>query len=906
MKKFLSILLALAVGFTFTFGSAMSAFAAPKADTLNEAKQKVMDTLVDEYADAQKALKKSMNEDGQLAYTYDTDKTILVDEANWLTALSIVYSNTVDAIAAKTTELATDGNYSESDSVDALVAAYVGTTKDAEGLVTAATTAEKPVVTALQAQFADYQKQLIENVNAVDLTVYRNDDKLDSKGISGSVIDYEKKSSQYVAGELMKYAATEIGKVAYSTEDDTIAKMTALYEAMDTAFETYVHEKASTPNKAGVITYTYTIQEAIATKYSLVTTSAVEASKNQQLAKLASNIANYKASGAYSDTTATSNPSRAEVDAYLAAYNTANTWLINNEKITYAETSITVNTNDFLVNNVNEAAKAIKDYDDMKTDSAKYDLKQLEKNYMNILTNAYTHYDPSHVDAGGNHVDYYSYYRDDLTDGAINNAVTVAEKAAAVAFVAQEIDDTVIDGTVYNTYNGTPYYELEWAKVKEAIEAHKTAVTNAVTTADITAADKALTEALKDKNINSKETVDAMYATAAGKLYATAQKESARIANYATYVTADKTGKNALVFDPDLTEYETLCGWYAANNARTADEVTALYDKACASLAASKSKSEWETAAAAVVTQIAALPKVKAITLADKEAIKAAYDAYDAITDSYKVYVTNASTLTKAVAQIQALEELDIEATLKALPLRSTVTVADKEAVKAADAKIDAYDDTTMYSSHENYSVEDLLDKIADIESEDVANMIKALPAPSAIKAEDKAAIEAARAAFDAYIAEYAADYPWYANWLGASSATNVDSQGFEKTLIEAEKALAALTKFDTEDAKAYVQDLAIAVRTAKVGKKVKVTVKADVQTLIDNGYTVTYKFYKSTKKGSGYKNTVNKTANTYTNTNPVKGKNYYKVKLVVKNADGAVVATTPLTQCKYGVRTIK
>ena len=108
------------------------------------------------------------------------------------------------------------------------------------------------------------------------------------------------------------------------------------------------------------------------------------------------------------------------------------------------------------------------------------------------------------------------------------------------------------------------------------------------------------------------------------------------------------------------------------------------------------------------------------------------------------------------------------------------------------------------------------------------------------------------------------------------------------------------------EAAKAYVQDLAIAVRTAKLGKKVKVTVNANVQTLVDNGYTVTYKFYKSTKKGSGYKNTVNKTTNTYTNTNPVKGKNYYKVKLVVKNAEGTVVATTPLTQCKYGVRTIK
>ena len=120
------------------------------------------------------------------------------------------------------------------------------------------------------------------------------------------------------------------------------------------------------------------------------------------------------------------------------------------------------------------------------------------------------------------------------------------------------------------------------------------------------------------------------------------------------------------------------------------------------------------------------------------------------------------------------------------------------------------------------------------------------------------------------------------------------------------ENRLAEANKLTEAEAKAHVQDLSIAVRTAKVGKKVKVTVNADVQKLVDNGFTVEYKFYKSTKKGSGYKNTVNKPTNTYTNTNPVKGKNYYKVKLVVKNADGTVVATTPLTQCKYGVRTIK
>ncbi|MCI5594639.1 MAG: hypothetical protein MR358_08565, partial [Clostridiales bacterium] len=150
---------------------------------------------------------------------------------------------------------------------------------------------------------------------------------------------------------------------------------------------------------------------------------------------------------------------------------------------------------------------------------------------------------------------------------------------------------------------------------------------------------------------------------------------------------------------------------------------------------------------------------------------------------------------------------------------------------------------------------------------------------------------EAARAAYEALPLE--------------GKAMLVDTLAYDN-LIDAEEALEINIAFGDAEAKAYVQDLAVTVRTAKVGKKVKVTVNADVQTLVDNGFTVEYKFYKSTKKSSGYKNTVNKAANTYTNTNPVKGKNYYKVKLVVKNADGTVVATTPLTQCKYGVRTIK
>ena len=114
----------------------------------------------------------------------------------------------------------------------------------------------------------------------------------------------------------------------------------------------------------------------------------------------------------------------------------------------------------------------------------------------------------------------------------------------------------------------------------------------------------------------------------------------------------------------------------------------------------------------------------------------------------------------------------------------------------------------------------------------------------------------------------------------------------------------------DADGVKAYVFDQTIKATSAKLSaKKVKVTANFDASKLIENGYTVEYKFYKSTKKSSGYKYTgVTKVedAKTYTNTNAKKGKNYYKFKVVVKNADGTVILTTALKDCKYACRTIK
>ena len=106
--------------------------------------------------------------------------------------------------------------------------------------------------------------------------------------------------------------------------------------------------------------------------------------------------------------------------------------------------------------------------------------------------------------------------------------------------------------------------------------------------------------------------------------------------------------------------------------------------------------------------------------------------------------------------------------------------------------------------------------------------------------------------------------------------------------------------------------NLGLTVRTSKTAKKsIKAVVKetSELNDLIkeikDAGYTVKYKFYRSTKKSSKYISAVTKTENTYINTTGEKGtKYYYKARLMVYDAEGNLVAQTELKQCKYGLRT--
>ena len=111
--------------------------------------------------------------------------------------------------------------------------------------------------------------------------------------------------------------------------------------------------------------------------------------------------------------------------------------------------------------------------------------------------------------------------------------------------------------------------------------------------------------------------------------------------------------------------------------------------------------------------------------------------------------------------------------------------------------------------------------------------------------------------------------------------------------------------KVIAEQLNTLIKEVNLKVRTSKTAKKnIKAVVSGDVTALTDAGYTVKYKFYKSTKKASKYTAAKTKDTNTYINTAGKKGtKYYYKAKALVYDGD-KLAGQTVLTQCKYGVRT--
>ena len=439
---------------------------------------------------------------------------------------------------------------------------------------------------------------------------------------------------------------------------------------------------------------------------------------------------------------------------------------------------------------------------------------------------------------------------------------------------------------------GTAGYEADQNDELRAVIAEtKSAVGSSKTIADADAAflaGYAKLEAIpttsdKNKATSSKEYTDLLAKYTADINALVAYKEA----------TVDTTDYDS-DWDNSVTDFATRLvaklnlGYYSV------DELTAAFEEAKTEVNNIKTAAALDAEKVALNTRLAAIPKT--VTVADKETVVALVDDIDAFND-YCTLIGSTKGLGGATAAhaaktfIQKLEDKAITDAYNAIMKDDVVSTDEADAVKALRDAYEQYvadytakdaallTEPTTVKENELSGVNGVETKLAAAEVKAVQTLIAKLPADGS----DPAAVKAAREAFDA---------------LSLEQQVAIGDKYYAK-LVDAEK-------LNTENAKAYVQDLSIKARSTKTSKGVKVTIKADVQPLLDAGFTVEYKFYRSTKSNKNFgKAMITKTTGTYTNTKGVKGtKYYYKAKLVVKNAEGEVVATTPLTQCLYATRT--
>ena len=158
----------------------------------------------------------------------------------------------------------------------------------------------------------------------------------------------------------------------------------------------------------------------------------------------------------------------------------------------------------------------------------------------------------------------------------------------------------------------------------------------------------------------------------------------------------------------------------------------------------------------------------------------------------------------------------------------------------------------------------------------------------------------------------YIDDFGTYHKVKGVKNADGTytfETGHFSTYAVIAEDEADGVIAEQTKNVEEKVGDLSLKARSEKTEKgNIKVTLTVDedaIKAIEDLGYTVKYKFYRSTKKSASYKAALEKTDKTYTNTTGKKGtKYYYKARVIIYDAQGELVTKTELKQCRYACRT--
>ena len=405
-------------------------------------------------------------------------------------------------------------------------------------------------------------------------------------------------------------------------------------------------------------------------------------------------------------------------------------------------------------------------------------------------------------------------YGPDITQGPdktdLNTAITAAE-------------------TLYNSIKDVADYSDIAATLSTAITAAKGVVESNTADQDaIDLATTAITTAKTKAEADKKDVDDTTEANRVSILIAALPAKEAVTKGDTTNVELAKAAYD------DLTDDQKK---------KVSDANKQKLNDAVAAIEAIKKEEADTTAANAVSTQIAALPAKEEITKDDKNKVEAAKAAYDDLTDDQKKKVSeeNKQKLNDAVAAIAAIEKEEADTTaanavstqIAALPAKEEITKDDKNKVEAAKA---AYEDLTddqkkKVSEKDKQKLDDAVAAIEAIEKDEadtvaaktVSDTINALPASDKVATTDKAAIEAARKAYDALTADQKKKVS--ADTLKKLTDAETALTAAEKKAAE-EEAAKKKEEADTKAANAVVETI----NKLPVSNKVATTDKAAIE----------------------------------------------------------------------------
>ena len=447
---------------------------------------------------------------------------------------------------------------------------------------------------------------------------------------------------------------------------------------------------------------------------------------------------------------------------------------------------------------------------------------------------------------------------------SLDDELLAFEKKVRETAVADFLADAEADKT---------YYPAELAKVKELTTEYLAKV-NAITDVDKILADKDGYDDTYRTKVGAVKTAEELDNDAAEKYSAliTAATQYAGILN--GQLKGDnkyylgKNNNNAKV----IAEINKLVG---NAGARTSKEVNALSGDAIALVTSLPTVGAVEAAEAAADDAVRALPRTAKV--ADKALVDAAIAAVDAYeTISAATYDGNA--VADAVVQYAYAVKNELTMKLKA------VDKTDKAALKALKDEIETFVDT--YEDYADRGVvrdafttlKDYLDRylkdIQDAAAAAVAKAISAIPVKTNLTEAHKATVEAARKAYDIYVAEYTDYYVAYKAARDKTDGFVADDFAYQ-TLFNAETQLG----LNNNPADAVE---ALKITAKSTAKKGSITVKWSVAG--DDSSADGYQIWKSTKKNSGYKKAFTTTKKTYKNTKGLKKgtRYYYKVRAYV------------------------